>query len=56
MVQWTRSTAKVKHTFLFPSLRTDMVDSPELERGVTTTSIAKDHSRLEILTSFLKSK
>ena len=55
MVQWTRSTVKVKHTFLFPSLRTDIVDSPELERGITTTSIAKDLPRLEISTSFLKS-
>ena len=44
MVQWTRSTVTVKHT--------DMVDSPELERGVTITSMAKDLPRLKLLASF----
>ena len=55
MVKWTRSTVTVKYTVLSPSLRTDMVDSPELERGITTTSMAKDLLRLKMLAPFLKS-
>ena len=51
--QWTWST--VIHTFLSPSPHTNMVDSIELEPGITTTLMAKDLPHLTILASFLLS-
>ena len=51
--QWTQFT--VIHTFLSSSLRTDIVDSMELEHGVTTTAMSKELPRLKSLASFLQS-
>ena len=51
--QWTQFT--VIHYFLSTSLRTDLEDSMELERGVTTTAMAKELPRLKLLTSFSQS-
>ena len=43
------------HIFCVPSPHTDMVDSMELERGVTTTSMASELSNLNILALLLLS-
>ena len=51
--QWTHFT--VIHCFLSTCLRTDLVDSMELERGVTTTAMAKELPRLKLLASFSQS-
>ena len=49
MFQWTRHT--ITHAFLSQSPRTDMEDSMELARGVTTTMMTRDPPRLKILAS-----
>ena len=49
MFQWIRYT--VIHTILSPSPRTDMEDSMELARGVTTTMMEMDLPRLKFFAS-----
>ena len=46
VLQWTQFT--VIHTFLSPSPCTNMVDSMELEHGVTTSAKVRELPRLRI--------
>ena len=56
MVGWGVSTDTLMiHTFLSAPACTDMVFSKELERKVTTNTMAKEPSRLKTLASFLYS-